>query len=560
MKLNGAKVLVECLKEQGVDTIFGYPGGTVINIYDVLYETKDLTHIITSHEQGATHAADGYARSTGKVGVVLVTSGPGASNTITGIATAYRDSIPLVIITGQVSRHLIGKDSFQELNITQIAKTITKGTYQVMDPNNLPSIIGEAFSLATSGRPGPVLIDIPKDIQQAEIDYVPYKVNSEIINSIPKECDAINFEMALKFINESTRPVIFSGGGIISSNASEQLISLAERINSPVSCSLMGIGGFPGKNPLYMGMLGMHGTFCSNYAFTNSDLIIALGTRFNDRVICKSEGFAPNAKVLQIDIDDKEFGKNINSTVSLCGDLKTILEKLLLDIKTKEKSDWNTRIDNWKKEFDLDTEPAHSGNLSPRYLLSKLSELTMGDAIISTEVGQHQMWTAKYYKFNKPRSFISSGGLGTMGFGLGAAIGSVIGMPSKRVINIAGDGSFKMNMQELATISKYRLPIIQIVLNNNSLGMVKQWQQLFFDNRISHTEITQDVEFVKLAEAFGIYSMQIHNDAEVEAVLKKALSMDKPVFIECLIHSDNLVTPMVPLGESIDNCMHYYKV
>lgn len=556
MKMNGAKVLVECLREQGVDTIFGYPGGTVLNIYDVLYNTEDITHIITSHEQGATHAADGYARSTGRVGVVLVTSGPGASNTVTGIATAYRDSIPLVVITGQVSRHLLGKDSFQELNITQITKTITKATYQVMDPISLPYIIRKAFKLARSGRPGPVLIDIPKDIQQAEIDYISEKLSLSTISPVTNSYSDFNFDLALKFINESKQPVIFAGGGIISSNASVVLKAFAERINSPVSCSLMGIGGFPGENPLYMGMLGMHGSFCSNYAFTNSDLIIALGTRFNDRVTCKIEGFAPKAKVLHIDIDSSEFGKNISSHVSLCGDLNNILGKLLLQVKSKEKSAWNTRIDAWKKEYDIYT--PHNGTLSPQFLLSKLSELTSGDAIISTEVGQNQMWTAKYCKFNKPRSFISSGGLGTMGFGLGAAIGSAIGSPNKRVINIAGDGSFKMNMQEMATISKYNIPIIQIVLNNNSLGMVKQWQKLFFDNRISQTEITQDVEFVKLAEAFGIYSMQIHSDDEVEEVLKMALSMNRPVFIECLIHCDNMATPMVPLGESIENCVHYF--
>lgn len=557
MKMNGAKVLVECLKEQGVDTIFGYPGGTVLNIYDVLYDTKDITHILTAHEQGATHAADGYARATGKVGVVLVTSGPGASNTVTGIATAYRDSIPLVILTGQVSRHLLGKDSFQELNITEITKTITKATYQVMEPDKLSDIIREAFITASSGRQGPVLIDIPKDIQQAEIEYFPVKRNPNDANTSSNQYSDLDFETALKFINNSKRPVIFAGGGVISSNASDELKTLAERINSPVSCSLMGIGSFPGDNPLYMGMLGMHGSFCSNYAFTHSDLIIALGVRFNDRVICKKEGFAPNAKVIHIDIDPSEFHKNINSHVSLGGDLKYILKKLLKHVKIKQKSDWNAKIDYWKSKYD--SESPHHGNLDPKYLITKLDELSHGDVIISTEVGQNQMWTAKYYKFKDPRSFISSGGLGTMGFGLGAAIGSAIGRPDKRVINIAGDGSFKMNMQELATISKYKIPIIQIVLNNSSLGMVMQWQKLFFNNRLSHTDITPDLEFTKLAQAFGIYSMQLSRDEDVEEVLRKALSMNVPVLIECLIDSDNMATPMVPLGESINKCAHTFE-
>jgi acetolactate synthase I/II/III large subunit len=556
MKLNGARVLVECLKEQGVDTIFGYPGGTVLNIYDELYRLEDIAHIITAHEQGATHAADGYSRATGKVGVVLVTSGPGASNTVTGIATAYRDSIPMIIITGQVATHLIGKDSFQELNITEITKQITKANYLVMDAEKLPEIIREAFDTARSGKPGPVLIDVPKDIQQTYLDFEPTYISTckQLPSSKAYTKEAI--ETAVSYINTSNRPVIFAGGGVISSNACNELKELAQKTNAPVSCSLMGIGSFPGDHPQYAGMLGMHGSFCSNYAFSKADLVIALGTRFSDRVTCKTDAFATNAKILHIDIDEAEFDKNVNSHLSICGDLKDILTKILTHITPKPESPWNQDVKYWKDNYD--SQAPHCGKLNPKYFLTKLKDLSKENAIICTEVGQHQMWTAKYYKFNEPRSFITSGGLGTMGFGLGAAIGSAVGRPDKRVINIAGDGSFKMNLQELATISKYNIPIIQIVLNNNSLGMVKQWQSLFYNNRLSQTEITPDVEFTKLAAAFGIYSMKVTCDDEVETVLKKALSMNVPVLIECMIDTDDMATPMVPLGKGIDECTHVY--
>jgi acetolactate synthase I/II/III large subunit len=557
MRLNGARVLVECLREQGVDTIFGYPGGTVLNIYDELYKLEDITHIITAHEQGATHAADGYSRATGKVGVVLVTSGPGASNTVTGIATAFRDSIPMVIITGQVARHLIGKDSFQELNITEITKQITKTNYLVMDPEKLPDIIREAFDTARSGRPGPVLIDIPKDVQQTFLEFEPRAMSIAKQFPLKKEYTSQNLEIAVKTINESKRPVIFAGGGIISSNACSELKELAEKTRAPVSCSLMGIGSFPGDHPQYAGMLGMHGSFCSNYAFSKADLVIALGTRFSDRVTCKTDEFASNAKILHIDIDSAEFDKNVNSHLSICGDLKDILKEMLTNITQKSTSIWNGEVKNWKDHYD--SESPHRGKLNPKHLMTILKDLSKENTIICTEVGQHQMWTAKYYKFNEPRCFITSGGLGTMGFGLGAAIGSAVGRPDKRVINIAGDGSFKMNLQELATISKYNIPIIQIVLNNNSLGMVKQWQSLFYNNRLSQTEITPDVEFTTLASAFGIYSMKITCDAEVETVLKKAFAMNAPVLIECMIDTDDMATPMVPLGKGIEECTHVYS-
>lgn len=552
--MKGARVLVECLKEQGVDTIFGYPGGTVINIYDELYDEKELKHILTAHEQGATHAADGYARATGRVGVVLVTSGPGASNTVTGIATAFRDSVPMVIITGQVARHLIGKASFQELNITDITKNITKANFLVMEPESLPEIVRNAFKIAKSGRPGPVLIDIPKDIQQSEIEYAPKAIDE---NEGPTENYSFRDEdlkLALKLVNESKCPVIYTGGGVIISGAHAELKAFAEKIKSPVSSSLMGLGGFPGDHPLFMGMAGMHGNFCSNFAVSHADLIIGLGARFNDRVTCKIDEFAPRAKIININIDPEEFDKNISPDVSLCGDIKGILEQLIEGVEPKEYSTWNKNIDNWKR--NLDGESPHNGSLSPEYLLKKLKELTDGKAIISTEVGQNQMWTAKYYSFNEPRTFISSGGLGTMGFGLGAAIGSALGRPDKQVINIAGDGSFKMNLQELSTVSRYQIPLIQIVLNNSALGMVKQWQKLFFNNRISETNLTPDVEFTKLAAAFGIFSMKLTKNEDVEEVLTKALSMKQPVLIECIIDEDNMATPMVPLGSGLSNCKH----
>lgn len=557
MKMNGARVLVECLIEQGVDTIFGYPGGTVLNIYDALYDTEEITHIITAHEQGATHAADGYARSTGKVGVVLATSGPGATNTVTGIATAYRDSIPMVVITGQVARHLIGKDSFQEIDITDITKSITKQNYMVMDPSKLPDIVREAFFTATTGRPGPVLIDIPKDIQQAEIEFIKDTGKPHDKDNTPIENNLQGLEAAVKLINEAMRPVIFSGGGIISSNASKELIEFAEKINAPVSTSLMGIGGFPGSHKLNMGMLGMHGSFSSNFAFSKADLVIALGSRFNDRVTCRTDNFAKDASILHIDIDPSEFGKNVEHDLSLCGNLKSILTYLTEKINSKEFSLWNENVIEWKSKFD--NENPHVGDLSPKYLLTKLSELTNDNSIVCTEVGQNQMWTAKYYQFNKPRTFISSGGHGTMGFGLGAAIGCAIGKPDKRIINVAGDGSFKMNLQELSTISKYSLPIVQIVLNNSTLGMVRQWQKLFYNNRLSQTTLTPDVNFIKLAHAFGIKAYKITKDDEVEAVLSEAFALNEPVLIECVIDSDNMVTPMVPLGESIDNCLNNFE-
>lgn len=550
MIMNGAKVLVKCLKEQGVDTIFGYPGGTILNIYDELYDEKDIRNIVTAHEQGATHAADGYARATGKVGVVLVTSGPGASNTVTGIATAYRDSVPIVVITGQVARHQLGKASFQELDITEMTRNITKKTYMVMEPERLPHIIREAFEVAREGRPGPVVVDIPKDIQQADIDYYYEEVNFEKTRPALTQNDISKIEKIVEMAAESNKPVIFAGGGVISSNAEEELRELAEKLKAPVANSLMGLGSFPGDHPLFMGMVGMHGTQCSNFAMSHCDLIIALGTRFNDRVICNKEGFAPGARVVHIDIDPSEFGKNISPEVTLCGDIKDILEEINKRVKVRNSTAWNIQITKWKHQYE-NIDP-HTGKLSPKVILDKLCELSENKLVVCTEVGQNQMWTAQYYKFMEPRSFITSGGLGTMGFGLGAAIGASLGNPDKRVVNIAGDGSFKMNMQELSTISKYRIPIIQIVMNNSSLGMVKQWQRLFFNNRIAYTDVTEDVHFTKLAEAFDIKSFKIKSNSEVENVLKEALALNEPILIECIVDEGSMAVPMVPLGESLD--------
>lgn len=552
MKLKGAQVLLECLKEQGVDTIFGYPGGAVLPIYDALYNTREITHILTAHEQGATHAADGYARSTGKVGVVIATSGPGATNTVTGIATAYGDSVPLVVFTGQVSKSLIGRDSFQEVDIVQITKSITKKNYIVTDPKELVPTIREAFKIAMSGRPGPVLVDLPKDIQVAEIDY-----NSEELKESEVAMENLeytkeyeeNINDAVKYINESCNPVVYVGGGVVKSNASEQLREFVEKINAPVSCSLMGIGAFPGDHENYMGMIGMHGTKCSNLAVTQCDVLIAVGARFSDRVISKVEAFAPNAKIIHIDIDSKELGKNIDIDVPLKGDVKDVLNALIERVDKKENRSWMEQIKEWQS-----IKPAKQKNeysVSPKYVIEKLQELTKDNFIITTEVGQNQIWTAQYFKFTEPRTLVTSGGLGTMGFGLGAAIGAAIGNPNAKVINVAGDGSFKMNAIELVTVAKYQIPLVQLVLNNHVLGMVYQWQELFYQGHFSHTKFGDEVDLMKLGNAYGIKTMKIRNNEEVEEVLKEALALNKPVIVECDINMEEKVLPIVPPGAPI---------
>ncbi len=549
MKLKGAQVLVECLREQGVNIVFGYPGGAVLPIYDALYDVKDIKHILTAHEQGASHAADGYARATGKVGVVIATSGPGATNTVTGIATAYMDSVPMVVFTGQVASSLIGRDSFQEVDITGITSPITKHNYIVKDVSQLPHVIRQAFDIARSGRPGPVLIDIPKDVQTAEVDYEPFEIKQDKPfkgESIPADV----MDKAIAAIDGCKKPVIYAGGGINIAGANEKLLKFAELIKAPVSCSLMGMGAFPGTHPYYMGMVGMHGTRYSNYAFSNCDLLIAVGARFSDRVISDVEKFAPKARIIHVDIDPAELGKNVSTHIEICGDVGQVLDIFNEKIKEKQESAWNNQVEKWKKEYPLSYKT--NGTLSPQYVIEKLYELTEGQAIISTEVGQNQMWAAQFYKFTKPRTFISSGGLGTMGYGLGASIGAALGRPDKRVVNIAGDGSFRMNSTELATISKYRIPIIQLVLNNHSLGMVRQWQDLFFDKRYSYSQLSQEVDFVKLAEAYNIKAFRIEKNDQVKQVLSKALELNDPVLIECDIHPDDKVYPIVPPGAGID--------
>ncbi|MCM8710905.1 biosynthetic-type acetolactate synthase large subunit [Clostridium sp. SYSU_GA19001] len=558
MKLKGAEALLECLKEQEVDVVFGYPGGTVLPIYDALYDYREIKHIITAHEQGATHAADGYARATGKVGVVIATSGPGATNTVTGIATAYRDSVPIVVITGQVSRNLLDKDSFQEVDIVSITSTITKKSYQIKEAEDIPRIVREAFELARSGRPGPVLIDIPKDLQTLYIDYEPdsidvsYNPEKEIsCDDSLKEQFERNLIEAIEIINNSERPMIFAGGGVNISGANNELLRFAEKIKAPVTCSLMGMGAFPGNHPYFTGMVGMHGTKYSNIAINNCDVLIAVGVRFSDRVVSNKDSFAKKAKIIHIDIDQGEFGKIIQVDTELWGDVKNILINLNEKVKEKEESEWNKQIQHWKESYPLKYK--NNGGVSPKKVLEMLYELSEGKVIITTEVGQNQIWAAQFYKYLEPRTFISSGGLGTMGYGLGAAIGASIGKPGTKVVNVAGDGSFKMNSIELATVSRNKLPIIQLVFNNHALGMVRQWQDLFYGGRFFETTLGPDVDFVDLAKAYKIKAVKIDEDDKIEKVLKEALESDEPILIECDIHCDDKVFPIVPPGEAIHN-------
>jgi len=564
MKLKGAKVLIECLREQGVDLIFGYPGGAVLPIYDALYDTHDITHILTAHEQGATHAADGYARATGRVGVVVATSGPGVTNTVTGIATAYMNSVPLVVFTGQVASSLIGRDSFQEVDITGITTPVTKHNYIVKDAKELPNVIRQAFKIAKSGRPGPVLVDIPKDIQTSLIEYQPASDGDSYMGkgnnglngikvmgweSYNKELED-NIQKAIDVIDESQKPVIYAGGGVNISGTNDELLKFAEKIKAPVSCSLMGMGAFHGTHPYYMGMVGMHGTRCSNYAFYNCDLIIAVGARFSDRVISDVKRFAPYATIIHIDIDPAELGKNVETHIGVCGDVKEVLRLLNGKVAERMENEWNDQILQWKTMYPV--KYAYNGKVNPQYVIEILYNLTKGDAIITTEVGQNQMWAAQFYKFTAPRTFILLGGLGTMGYGLGASIGAALGRPDKKVINIAGDGSFMMNSTELATVARYKVPIVQLVLNNGVLGMVRQWQDLFFEKRYSHTTFENKVDFIKLAEAYGIHAMKISKNDEAEKVLSQALEMQEPVLVECDIHIDEKVYPIVPVGAAID--------
>ncbi len=548
MRLTGAEIIIECLKEQDVDTVFGIPGGTVLNIFDELYKSRDkIRNILTSHEQGASHAADGYARATGKVGVCIATSGPGATNTVTGIATAYMDSIPLIVITGNVAVPLLGKDSFQEIDIAGVTMPITKHNFIVKDVKDLAETIRRAFYIAQEGRPGPVLIDIPKDVTVLSTDYTPEQPREIIkITEASKE----DIETAVEMIKKAKRPFIYSGGGVVFSDANEELTEFARKINSPVAASMMGLGGYPGNDELFTGMIGMHGTKASNIAVTKCDLLIAVGVRFSDRVISRADRFAPAAKIIQIDIDPAEINKNIQTTHHIIGDVKGILAQLNKSIKQTEKGPWYDEVMKIKEEHPLKYK--QDDVLRPQYIIERIDELTKGEALIATEVGQNQIWAAQFFKYTKPRTFISSCGLGTMGYGTGAAIGVQVGRPDMTVFNIAGDGSFRMNCNELATAVYYNLPIIIAVMNNGTLGMVRQWQRLFYEERFSETTLDRGPDFVKLAEAYGATSYRVTQKDDVDVILQKALAADGPVVIDFVLDIDEKVLPMVPPGAELD--------
>jgi len=550
MRINGAEILIECLKEQGVDTVFGFPGGAVLNIYDALYKARnEIRHILTSHEQGASHAADGYARATGKVGVCIATSGPGATNLVTGIATAYMDSVPMVAITGQVATGLLGKDSFQEVDITGITMPITKHNYIVKDVTKLAAIIRAAFIIAKEGRPGPVLIDICKDVTAEVTDFEHKKL--AIPAEAPMRASIKDLDIAIDIINKAKSPIILSGGGVSIAAANDEVREFAEKARIPVATTLMGLGSFPGTHELFTGLVGMHGSKTSNMAVAETDLFIAIGARFSDRVISNVKTFAPKAKIMHIDIDPAEIGKNVVVNYALVGNIKKILAYINARIDKKSNSEWNEKINTWKEKHPLKFKTDEV--LRPHYIIERFYELTKGDALITTEVGQNQLWAAQFYKYTTPRQFISSGGLGTMGYGLGACIGAQIGRPEKKVINIAGDGSFRMNCTEMATAVEYKLPVIIAILNNHVLGMVRQWQELFYGARYSSTTIDRSTNFVALAEAFGAKGINVTKPEEVDAAILSALSAtDCPVLINFEIDRDEKVFPIVPPGAPID--------
>ena len=547
MQLNGAEIVIECLKEQGVDTVFGYPGGAILNVYDELYKHRDeIRHILTSHEQGAAHAADGYARATGKVGVCLATSGPGATNLVTGIATAYMDSIPVVAITCNVGVPLLGKDSFQEIDIAGVTMPITKYSFIVKDVNQLADTIRKAFRIAKMGRPGPVLIDIPKDVTAKKAEYE--KENPGVYNREFTHIDEKEVAAAAEMIQASEKPFIFVGGGAILSGASKELKEFVEKTDAPVTDSLMGKGAFPGTDPRYTGMLGMHGTKASNYGVSECDLLVVVGARFSDRVTGNTSTFAKNAKILQIDIDPAEMNKNIIIDQGVVGDIKAVLRKLNEVLPQQDHTEWMKKIQDYKEKYPL---KYHDGVLTGPFVVEEIYRQTKGDAIITTEVGQHQMWAAQYFKYTKPRTLLTSGGLGTMGYGLGAAIGAQTGCPDKTVINVAGDGCFRMNMNELATAVRHEVPVIEVVINNHVLGMVRQWQDLFYDERYSATVLRDAVDYVKLAEAMGAEGMRATTQEEFREAFAKALASGRPVLIDCMIDCDDKVWPMVAPGAAI---------
>ena len=548
MQITGSQIIMECLLEQGVDTVFGYPGGTILNVYDELYRYQDrIHHILTSHEQGAAHAADGYARSTGKVGVCMATSGPGATNLVTGIATAYMDSVPMVAITCNVTVPMLGKDSFQEVDISGVTMPITKHSFIVKDVTKLADTIRRAFTIAKKGRPGPVLVDVAKDVTATKTDYV--KKTPEVISRITETITDKDVESVVKAIKKAKRPMIFVGGGAVISGASEELKQFVKLVDSPVCDSLMGKGAFDGTDSYYTGMLGMHGTKTANLSVTECDLFIALGARFSDRVTGNAKKFAQRAKIIHIDVDAAEVNKNVKVDYSIVGDLKEVLARLNKQVEQQNHQEWIDKVLARKEEFPL---TYHPEELTGPYILERIDELTKGDMIITTDVGQHQMWAAQFIKYRNPRTFLSSGGMGTMGFGLGACIGAQVGNPDKTVINIAGDGCFRMNMNELATATRYNIPIIQVVFNNHVLGMVRQWQTLFYGKRYSNTILQDKVDFVKLAEAMGAKAYRVTKKDEVDTVLKEAIKAKEPVLIECVLDQDDKVWPMVAPGAPIE--------
>jgi len=556
--MTGAKMVIEALKREGVEVLFGYPGGAILDIYDELYKAPEIKHVLVRHEQGATHAADGYARSTGKVGVVLVTSGPGATNTVTGIATAYMDSIPIVVLTGQVPTRLIGNDAFQEVDITGITRPITKHNFLVKRIEDLPNTIKAAFYIAKTGRPGPVLVDIPKDIQQTKGEFnYPEEIKLRSYNPV-YEPHVKQIEKAYQLLEKAERPVLMLGGGVISANAHEEAVKLAEKLNLPVVMTLMGLSAFPGDHEQSLGMLGMHGTYYANMAVANCDVLLAVGVRFDDRVTGKVDSFAPSAKIIHIDIDPSSIQKNVKVDVPIVADCKKALKRLLEFIKLGGKenkywrerfNDWWEQINIWRRRYPL-TYRQEGDYIKPQFVIEKLYELTKGEAIVATEVGQNQMWTALFYKFKHPRSLITSGGLGTMGFGFPAAIGAQMGNPGKLVVDIAGDGSIQMNIQELATAVEQKLPIKIIILNNGFLGMVRQWQELFYGKRYSSVKFGVIPDFVKLAEAYGAVGMRITRPEEVEPALKKVLQTNSLVILDVHIAPEEGVFPMVPAGKA----------
>ncbi|MSM41347.1 MAG: biosynthetic-type acetolactate synthase large subunit [Geobacter sp.] len=560
MKMNGARILLECLKREGVDTVFGYPGGTVINIYDEIFSFKEIRHILPRHEQGGVHAADGYARASGRVGVAIATSGPGATNTVTGIATAYMDSVPLVVITGQVPTPLIGNDAFQEVDIIGITRPCTKHNFLVRDVKELATILKKAFYIARSGRPGPVLVDIPKDVQIAQTEFkypehVDIRGYKPTIEGHPKQ-----IERAMEMLLAAKKPVIYVGGGVISGNASEELTKLCTTLNVPVTTTLMGLGAYPEDSPNSLRMLGMHGTYYANMAMTYTDVLVAIGARFDDRVTGKLTTFAPHARIIHIDVDPTSIKKNVRVDLPIVGDVKDVLFKMIKEVEAHPEKvkafkeaikPWQEEIDGWKAKHPLTYKHAATV-IKPQYVIEKLRELSEPDAIMATDVGQHQMWTAQFFTFTKPRTLLSSGGLGTMGYGLPAAMGAQAAFPKRQVIVVCGDGGFQMNMQEIATMVQNRLPVKICILNNNFLGMVRQWQELFFDKRYSQTCMELPIDFIKLAEAFGAKGFQATRPDEVESVIKQGFAEKGPVIMEFKVAREEKVLPMVPAGASLN--------